>query len=345
MQASTCFILAAAVGLSSCGGTPEPVLSSPQAVRVAEVRVGPIVEGRAHLAEVVPAETVRVLAQVPGSIAALGPLEGSAVERSTVLARIAAPDVSARVARVRAERRRAERERDFACDQLETDRVLAAAGDLPTVQLDRSEKGCSASSLAVEAASAAEREVAAVGSRAVEMAPFDGQVMTYLVDVGQTVMPGTPVAQFGSHARRLRMRMVAADLEGVDLGTRVVAEGGRGEVVSVAVQPQGPARLYEVLVAPDDGEWLRIGQTLTATVVLDERLETTAVPDAALVSDGDGAYVLVEQEARVQRVPVEPGPRQDGWVAIEPSLPAGTRVVTSSPASVDLSLPVLAVMP
>jgi multidrug efflux pump subunit AcrA (membrane-fusion protein) len=228
---------------------------------------------------------------------------------------------------------------------LETDRVLAGAGDLPSVQLDRSAKGCSAATLAVEAAAAAEREAAAVGTRAVELAPFDGQVMTYLVDVGQTVMPGTPVAQFGSHARRLRLRMVAADLEGVDLGTRVVTDRGRGEVVSVAVQAQGPGRLYEVLVAPDDGHWLRLGQTLTATVVLDERLETTAVPVAALVVDGDGAYVLVEQEARVHRVPVEPGPRQEGWVAIEPDLPAGTRVVTSAPASVDLSLPVLAVTP
>jgi RND family efflux transporter MFP subunit len=345
MQASTRFLVTSALALMGCGSDAPPAPVVPQAVRVAEVRVGPVVEGRSHLAEVVPAVSVRVLAQVPGAVAALGPPEGKDVERSTMIARIAAPDVSARVARVGAERRRAERERDFACEQLETDRVLAASGDLPAVQLDLSEKACASADLAVEAAAAAEREASAVGTRAVETAPFDGHVTDYLVDVGQTVMPGTPVARFGSHERHLRLRMVAADLEGVRPGTRVVTDGGRGVVVEVGVAAHGPARLYEVLVAPDGAHDLRLGQTVTATVVLDERLETSAVPEEALVADPDGAYVLVEEDMAVRRVAVEPGPRQDGWVAIEPSLPEGTRVVTSAPRSVDLLHPVLPVMP
>ena len=84
---------------------------------------------------------------------------------------------------------------------------------------------------------------------------------------------------------------------------------------------------------------------VTATVVIDEVSEATAVPDSALGRDDAGHYVLVEQGSRARRVDVTAGPRERDWVAVEPPLPAGTRVVTSSLAGLDLSRPVLAVAP
>jgi multidrug efflux pump subunit AcrA (membrane-fusion protein) len=314
-------------------------------VRVQSVRTGDVVQGQTHLATVVPAQTVRILAQVPGTVAQLGPDTGEPLEHNGLVARILAPDVAARGARVGAEAKRAQQERDFVCTQLETDRVLAAAGDLPAVALSRSETGCASAGLAVEAAKAAEREVLVMGTRSREKAPFDGQVLEYLVDTGQTVMPGMPLALFGSAEQHLRLRLVAQDLKGVRVGSRVVTELGGGKVVEIGAQAQGPGRLYPVEVALDSPAGLRVGATINATVVLEEVSNASAVPDGALGQDQDGDYVLVEDSQMLRRVDVELGPRQDGWVAVTPTLPPGTRVATGAVQSFDVERPVLAVMP
>jgi RND family efflux transporter MFP subunit len=346
MKASTRFVWMSLLTLASCGSKPRPIERVPlQAVRVQEVRSGPVVEGRSYLAEVVPAQTVRILAQVPGTVAELGADEGAELTQGALIARIVAADVAARRARVRAERRRAELERDFACAQLETDRVLAKAGDLPRVQLERSEKACASGRLAVEAALAVEREASVAGTRATETAPFDGQVLTYLVDVGQTVMPGTPLARYGSREHRLRLRVVANDLQDISVGTRVVTPAGDGRVVEIGAQALGPGRLYDVSVSLADAGGLHMGETLSVTLVTDERPDATAVPESALGVDEDGTYVLVEEDARLRRVDVTVGPRERGWVAIEPALPPGTHVVTTPLSGLDLGRPVLAVAP
>lgn len=355
MQASTRFILLGLMSLSAlslsglsltaCSAPPAEPLTQPQAVRVQTVRTGDVVQGQTHLATVVPAQTVRILAQVPGAVAQLGPETGVPLQHGGLVARISAPDVAARGARVGAEAKRAQQERDFVCAQLETDRVLAAAGDLPAVALDRSESGCASAGLAVQAAQAAEREALVMGTRSREKAPFDGLVLEYLVDAGQTVMPGMPLALYGSAEQHLRLRLVAQDLEGVHVGSRVVTEHGPGEVVEIGAQAQGPGRLYPVEVVLDAPAALRVGDTLNVRVVLEEVANASAVPDGALGQDQAGSYVLVEESQRLRRVEVVLGPRQDGWVAVTPTLPPGTRVATGAVQSFDVERPVLAVTP
>lgn len=334
--------------LFACGSEPVQTEPRPQAVRAVAVRVGPVVEGRTSLAEVVPAQTVRVLAQVSGSVSRLEVAVGGAVAADAPLVRISAPDVAARSARVGAERARAERERDFVCSQLRTDRVLAETGDISPLQLELGDKGCASAELAVDSARAAEREAGVVGSRAVERAPFAGEVLAHLVDAGQTVMPGTPLLVLGSRARQLRLRLPAGDLEGVALGTRLVSALGTGRVVEIGAQAQGPGRLVEVFADLDEGSsaglaGLRAGSTTTVSLVLDERQEATAVPLAALREDTAGPYVLVVEDQRLRRVAVVAGPRQDGWVAVDPALPEGSLVVSGDVSNLDPARPVLAV--
>jgi RND family efflux transporter MFP subunit len=343
MKAIIYFILA--VLFLGCGETTEGIGAAPQAVRAVEVQQGPVLEGRRYLAEVVPERTVRVLAQVPGTVSEMSVDEGVMVEAGSSLVRISAPDIAARISRVRAERERTERERDFACELLETDRVLAGSGDLAPFQLDHSEKGCAAAELVVVAALAAEREAGVARTRAAERAPFAGEVLVQMVDEGQTVMPGTPLLQFGSRERRLRLRVPESDLSGLALGAHVVFDSGSGRVVEIGAQAQGPGRLIELLVEPEDALTQPPGTTQTATVVVAEREDTTSVPEAALAQDDAGIYVLVVEGDTLRRIGVETGPEQDGWIAIEPRLPEGTRVVSGAPATLDLELPVLAVTP
>lgn len=342
-QASARFVVPLLLGLVACSG-PDPAgrAAAPQAVRVEPVRVGPLVQGRTHLAEVVPARSVRLLAQVPGTVRTLGPVEGAAMEAGEVLVRLAAPDVSARGARVRSERRRAEKERDFACSTRDTDRALVVSGDLPSVQLERSERACAVAREAVDAARAAEREAAVASDRSSERAPFDGVVLAYLVDPGQTVMPGTPLADLGEGVE-LKLRVVADDLHGVQLGSPVHTDFGVGAVVEIAPRAQGPARLFEVRIGLESSLALRVGETLEVTVVSQSVSNATAVPESALGEDASGTFVLVEREGSLERVEVHPTVRSGGWVAVEPDLPADARVATGPVASFDVGLPVLAV--
>ncbi len=344
MQASAYFVL---VSLLAGCHTQEPSPDQrPQAVRAVAPRAGPVVEGRTYLGELTPPSSVRVVAQVPGTAVRLDVPEGEQAEAGSALVRVAAPDVAARLERVRAERQRVEEERDFVCTQLDTDRVLADAGDLPAIQLAGSERACATAGKAVEAALAAEREAAVVGARAVEHAPFDGVVLAHLVEPGQTVMPGTPLVLFGSDGAVLRVRVPAMVADGLALGTRADTGLGSGKVSEIAAQALGPARLVEVVVTLDRPvEGTRMGTSWPVTLVVDERHDATAVPEEALGIDEGGSFVYVVEGDRIRRQVVEAGPRQGGWVAIEPGLSPDSLVVSGSVGALDPRRPVLAVTP
>ncbi len=343
MQASIYFVLL--LRLAGCSDAPSSSPPRPQAVRVVEPRHGAVVQGIDALAEVIAERTVRLIAQVPGTVAALEPAEGERVTEATPIVRLAAPDVAARVARAQAERDRAERERAFACELAGDDRALAAAGDVPELQMERSEKSCASATFAAKAAAAAAREAAVAGSRAVERAPFDGEVLHYLVDPGQTVMPGTPLAQFGSANRQLRIRLPERDLERIDVGTAVLTPHGRGRVARVGATAIGPGRLVELRVDLENPIDHRPGTTLVATLVVDAWDDATAVPIAAIREDQAGPYIFTVRDGRLNRVDVELGPVERGWVAIQPELDPSALVVADSAIKLDPSRPVLAVKP
>ncbi len=314
-----------------------------QAVRIAQVKVGTMTEGHRYLAKVVPTRTVRVIAQIRGTVSALPVPDGQFVSKGKPLARILAPDLAARMARVRAERERTEQERDFACKQTSTDRRLAQAGDIPGVRLDRSEKNCSAAQLAANAARAAEREAAVAMSKNAERAPFDGVVLARVVEVGQTVMPGTTLLQFASTEIQLRLRVPVGD--NISLGTRVRHHSFSGRVVEVGVQATGPGRLVQLKVELDPETKLHLGSTMTVTLVTAEEMDATQVPQSAVGEDSEGTFVLVVNNDKLERVPVTLGLMEDGWVGIRPQLKSGTHVATGRVEDLDLSRPVLAVAP
>lgn len=346
MKVNIYFNLAALAFLSACASqTQAPPIPRPQAVRVVLPRQGPILEGRDYLGEVAPTRTIRLLAQVAGSVAALPLPEGATASAGQVLVRLAAPETVARRARIKSERRRAENERDFVCTRLETDRRLAAAGDIAPEQLEASEKQCRTARLAARSARASEREARAITAKSVARAPFDGQVLQQLVDVGQTVMPGTPLLVFGSQDRELVMRVPQSDLDrGVHAGATVTYPGGRGTILRLGAMAQGPGRTVTAHVPLDvSSAPLPVsGSLLSLRLVVDERLDASAVPLEAVGQDANGHYLLRLDGDRVQRVEVALGPRQDGWVAVEPRLEPDRPVVVNT-LSLSSGTPVLAV--
>lgn len=344
MKAST-YLYSLLVLLCACvPGEEEP---PPVAVRATEVRIGPLREGISALGEVEPARQVKIVARLQGVVIELPVDEGGRASAGDELVRISTPDVAARLQRARAELARAEAERDHACGRAETDRRLGEAGDLPGDMVDLSAKACLSTTLAAEAASAGVREASEVAGRSSERAPFAGRVLAQLVDVGQSVMPGTPLAVYGSEELELSVRIsegdVAAGIWGGMPAEIELSEDAaiRAEVLSVGAWAQGPGRTVEVRVALPDRRDLLVGRRLDVIFIHEELEAASAVPEASLFGDGQAAWVYQLVGHRLQRVDVTPGPRRDGWVAVTPFLAAGTRVVVGTGEGLDASRAVL----
>lgn len=355
MKASTRLILIFTLGALFIGSVvacdrngPEevPEDSAIQAVRVEAVRNGPFIVTQSHLGTVFPTTRVRVVARVPGTVSALGPAEGVLTTMGSELVSVSAPDLAARQRRVAAERRRAESERDFVCSQLTTDQALGASGDLPSIQVEQTEKGCRVATQAVNAARGAEQEVAEQRGKSVEDAPFDGRVLSYLIDVGQTVMPGTPLAEFAGTQLELQLRVVADDLQHLPVGAEVILPNDqRGTIREVGQRADGPGRLYEVLVDIPEDATFRMDESVLAQVVTHSISKATAVPDAAVRKDSEGSYVLLEEGGALERVAVTSLLSSAGRTAVEPMLADDARVVIVAPENIDESTPVFAVTP
>ncbi len=349
MKVNTYFALSfAALVFASAACSPPPAAEippAPQAVRVAEVRLGPISKSRSHLAEVVAKQSINILARVPGTIVALPIAEGSSAAQGSALARVAAPDVAARVSRVRSERKRAQRERDFACTTLKTDRVLAKSGDLPSIQLDRSERACSSANLAVEAAQAGEREASVANSRSTERAPFAGEVLMHLVDEGQSVMPGMPLLKYVSTERQLRLTLPLSDLKGIEVGASVDSPIGTGHVISIGSQALGPGRMIEVLITMDAPVKTRLGTSLTVSLITENVANASAIPEGALGGAEGAHYIFAVEGEKLHRYDVKIGVQSKGWTAITPALPKGSLVVVGALSSLDSNAPILVVKP
>jgi membrane fusion protein, multidrug efflux system len=344
-KASTYFYGACAL-MVGCTAPETGRPTGPQAVRVADARRGSIVEGQSYLGEVISARQIKVVAQVPGQITVLPFDEGAAVHSGDEVARIAAPEISARLAKVRAERGRAERERDFLCKRVRADRALAAAGDLPADALDRAEQSCRAARLGVKAAQASEREAGVFNARSVERAPFDSVVLDRLVEVGQTVGPGVPLMVLGSSARELSVWVPQEDLvPAIEVGAAVRIGAHVGVIRRLGPRARGPGRTVELRVTPGEGVVLSaVGATHRVRLIVGAREDAPQVPLGAVGHGSEGAFVVAINGTGAVRIPVTLGPKDDGWIAIEPALPAGARVALGAVARVDVSAPVLPVL-
>jgi membrane fusion protein, multidrug efflux system len=342
--------LSVLVALVGCSRQEPPAPPRPQPVRTVEVRTGTLQERVDSLGTVHSRRAVQVVAQLPGTLVELPFSEGAQVEAGEVVARIAAPENAARLERARAEREKARAERDHACDRYATDRTLGELGDLSRAQVDVGKKGCEAASAALRATVAAFGEASSVGARSVERAPFEAVVLDWLADPGQTVAPGRALLRLGTVELELRVAVSERDvLRGVGEGTVALVRHGevpvRTTVGRLSPQAQGASRARQahLVLAPEQAAGLVPGMSVHVSFVLAEAVDAVAVPRRALRErDGRTQLYVVEGETITEHQ-VATGPEQDGWVAIEPPLPPGTRVVVGELTTLDPGRPVYAV--
>jgi RND family efflux transporter MFP subunit len=340
--------LVAAAGLGGCGKPEGPTVAEPLlAVRVAEVETRNVVEVVEAVGTVSARHEVTLLARLPGTVAELPLAEGAPLESGTLLVRIDAPDMAARLARTEAEAQRAVNGANFACERYGEDVSLAARGIVSSVALAQSEERCSSAEAAVEGAQAAVREVRETADRREERAPGRGMLLRRLVEPGQHVMPGMPLVMIADEARELRVKLGSDDLaRGIGPGTPIRWQDASGPATGVVreVGPihQGPGRTSIVRIDLERAPVASLGTGLTVGFVLQEA-QGTAVPLTAVRRDADGEAIFLIEAEHAVRKSVRTTVRADGWAIVEPAPAAGSRVAVGSLSRLRDGRPVYAV--
>jgi RND family efflux transporter MFP subunit len=237
------------------------------------------------------------------------------------------------------------REREIAADaariraQLEMARVqesryasLAAAQSIARAQYDqvRADRDMLAQDHARAEAQLA--QVRHQRNRMVVRAPFDGVVVEQHAQPGEYLAPGSAVARVVDvGAREIRVRAPVALAAQLAPGTAVqVRDGTDTHALRVsAVVPVGDeaSRQLELRVDVAGRDW-PVGTALDVGMPRAAARNVVAVPQDALVMRREGDYVLrVGEDGIAERLPVVPGERIDGMVAVEGAVRPGDRLV------------------
>lgn len=302
---------------------------------------------------IAPKETVVVVPKLAGKIVRLEIEEGSRVMRGrTLLAEIEHRELDAqkKVAEAGIDVARAQLSQiDVNLEQarrdLERVRSLHVEGGASAEMLEKAQAGVNslfAQKKVVQAQiKQLEANLALMDLRIRDariVSPASG-VVTNLhdLDVGDTVAPGMPFCEI-AELTRVRGLLAATEdhLAALKGGERVRLEPpalagktftGVVDKLPQTLDPRTRTGLVEVGVGNERG-LLRPGMFVRASVVVEERRDSLAVPESALVSRGGRTVVYILREGKVKEKEVRPGLRASGTVEIVEGLAEGDEVVT-----------------
>lgn len=348
-------------------------------VEVATVSRGPLVvtvdeEGRTRVRE-----RFVVSAPVTGRVLRIELEPGDRVQRGEVVARVqpetpplldvrtraeaqaAVESARAAVGRIRAEEERAAAALAQAERELARSRRLAAAGVLPTQDVDVREtearlarEAAAAAAFAVRSASAELRRAEArlapsslrsAGAVVNVTAPADGVILRRLRESESLVPAGEPLVEIGDPARlEIVVDLLSSDAVRIRQGARAVLEQtGQGAALDATVRRIEPAgftkisalgveeqRVNVILdLADPAGEDAVLGDAyrVEARIIVWEAPDVVKVPTSALFRDGEQWAVYVVDEGRARRRVIELGQQTGREAEALAGLAEGARVV------------------
>ncbi len=184
-------------------------------------------------------------------------------------------------------------------------------------------------------------------------APFDGQVVRELTEVGQWVAAGGQVVRLVDLSSVfVRFNVPERQIRFVKEGQSVLVtvdaarpEPYEGKVVSIAGEGDASARTFPVRVEiPNDGA-LRAGMTSSSRFAQGTPRKALLVSKDALILEGGRSFVFVVTDGAAQKKPVETGAEQDGKVEVLRGLAAGEKVVVRGNERLQPGAPVRLVGP
>lgn len=327
-------VLAACHGGEAERRTPEAVVID---VALAQRQDVPVLVSTVGTLEAMNAAEIR--AEVEGRVTDIVAAEGARVRAGATLLRI--DPERYRVGRQRAAAQLAQAVAQAQNDSilLERNRPLLAAGAIGPQTLEdvqtRAELSRAGRDAARAALSLADRDL----RRATVTAPFTGEFVSRLVDLGDYVKIGDPVGRLVA-ADTLRLTFQLAETEGVAIrrgapvSFEVTALPGRSFTglvyyVSPAVEERTRTIAVKAWVPNPDGT-LRPGLSATVRVQTDVLKDAVVVPDVAIRRQGDLTYLFKVAGGEAQRVEVRTATRPNpGAVVVLSGVAAGDSIVVA----------------
>lgn len=268
-------------------------------------------------------EQVTVTAPVTERITQLGFSDGDYVRSGQVLAVLAQGQETASLASAAARVREAEQ-------QLARISALRERGFATKSSLD-------SQVASVAATRAGANEARAVIADRVVRAPFSGYVSLRRISVGAVVSAGTEIVTISdSSTIKLDFSVPETLLGAVRVGQPILARaaafpetpiGGTISAIDPVIDPATRAVMVRVLI-PNRGGRLKPGMLLSVTLQSRAR-SAVAVPELALVREGDGRYVYtVVKDSKAKRVAVSTGGRDGNLIEVTQGLSLGDKIVT-----------------
>lgn len=276
---------------------------------------------------------VSVASEVPGLVVKIDFSSGDSVKQGQRLVQLNdAPD--------RARLKGLQAQAEYARAQFQRDQDLLAKRGVSRSQYDQDRSALD------NALAAVQTQQALIDQKSIT-APFDGRLGLRLVDLGQYIPAGTPVATLQAlNPIHVNFTLPQQDLEKLHVGLPVElstdAYPGKtfhGQVTAISPLVEVTTRNLAIQATLDNPQGLLLpGMFAQVSVVLPEQQNVITLPNAAITYNpyGDTVYVIEkgqgsgdETELTVRSVVVVPGATRGDQVAITQGLEAGDWVVTA----------------
>lgn len=333
MIRSTAALLATAVIAAACAPADAHMTESSTAattagsvITIADTTIATSLEASGIAA---PLREATLSTKLMASVVGVDVLEGSVVRAGQVLVRLDARDLAAKREQVHAGLSAAQAMHAQANAHVARMRALHQDGAAPTAMLEQAETQLAQAVSGLRAAQAASAELAAVEAYAALTAPFAGTVTARFVDPGAFAAPGAPLLQL-QDASQLRVTVHASPdvARRLTKGARVdVRIEGQADVAIVegVVPAMGGLYAINALVENRDGRHPANGAATLAVPTGTQR--GLAVPEAALIREGDLVGVLLRTADGDVRRWIRTGTRANGLVEVTAGLRAGDQIV------------------
>lgn len=325
-------VLTVSLALSGCGRGSRAESSQPdQAVeKVTNVTVRPVTPEDLQEVFTLPGtleawEDLTLAAELAGAVRWIGPQEGARLRPGEALLRIDPETQEANLAR-------AEAEFELRQKQLERIRQLVEQKFASQQELDDARR-------AFEVAAAELQSSRVALKKSSLKSPVGGVLDRLLVDRGEYVNPGTPVAVVVQVDRlKVLTDVPEKDVPFLRIGQEIevlpAAIDGRsapplaGEIIHLSYKADPATRTYLAKVAVDNRTGaLRPGMIVRVRFVRRSLRQVVAVPLYALLDRADTKVVFVEEKGVARMRPVQTGPVVGDKVVIREGLEPGERLI------------------
>ncbi len=314
--------------LGGCKSEPPPPLETPEkvvSVAVEELKAEDVDESLTLPGTLEAWEDLTLAAELPGMVKAIGMREGDKVARGEVIARI---DPEAQEAEL------IKAEADLSLQKKNLARLEQLLGDrfVSQKEVDEARK-------AMEVARAELHRARVDLDKSILRSPVDGILDQLLVDRGEYVTPGTPVAVVVQVDRlKALVEVPEKDVQYLQLGQPVqvvpASIGGAdgpalpGEIIYLAFKADPVTRTFVAKVAVDNAEGrLRPGMILRVVLARRSLDQVVTAPLSAVMEREGGKVVMVEQDGFARLRPVLPGGVVGDRLIIRTGLQAGERLI------------------